>query len=98
MRETTVIRSARDQEQNPYRRLFTYPKWNRLVRVTDQHQLFGRLPEFATWSKTDHERAACAYLLTAKALDSAWGNALPIFAQLYGEGNGVLISGVYRDH
>ena len=92
-----MIREPKVQPADPYDRLFRVPKWNRLIRVTDDHGLFRRLPEFATWTRARHLDAAREYLdrhlITARAYRRAVDSAIA----LYGD-RGPLIAGVVRDH
>lgn len=84
--------------RDPYRRSFSVPKWSRAVRVTDEPRLFRRLPEFATWTKDRHYQMALEYLAIAGATRRMYQDAIDLACELYGNGTGILISGIYRDH
>ncbi len=82
---------------DPYLRQFTYPKWSRTVRVTDEHKLFRYLPEFSSWTKAQHYQEALDALQQARAIDSAYQEAVQDALRTYGS-QGSLISGIVRDH
>lgn len=98
MRDTAALRTARLLETDPYRRQFAFPKWNRYVTVTDEHSLFARLPEFDGWTSAQHEAIARQYAVLSAAERGMWLQLVTIGARTFGDGNGVLISGVYREH
>lgn len=77
---------------------FTVPRWNRPVRVTDDHRLFKHLPEFKDWTKAQHSQRALDYAVMATAVDTTFNRALRQAFALYGNGNGVLVPGCYREH
>lgn len=83
---------------DPYLRSFRVAKWTRFVTVTDVPRLFNRLPEFNGWTKPRHVAIAEDYLALAIISDRMWNATREIAENLYGDGSGVLISGVYRDH
>ena len=85
-------------EPDPYRRRFRMPKWNGPITVTDDHRLFRRLPEFSDWTKARHEGAARDYCAQASSYNQIWRELVDRSLAIYGNGDGVLISGVYRDH
>jgi hypothetical protein len=84
--------------RDPHARTFSMPKWNRGVRVTDDHRIFRRLPEFSGWTKDRHYRVAVDYLAAASVTRDTYQAAINRAFAAYGDGDGVLISGVIRDH
>lgn len=98
MRDTKALQATRAVEPNPYARRFGAPKWSRPITVCDDHRLFARLPEFADWDKTQHENTAVSKLRHAITLRLQYRRAVDDALSTYGDGNGVLISGVVRDH
>lgn len=86
------------EKRDPYKRLFKVAKWNRLIPVTDDHRLFARLPEFAGWTKAKHEQVARDYFNISRIEEGMYGELISLGLRLFGDGNGVLISGVYREH
>ena len=97
MRETNAIRQARAAEVDPYKRRFTWPKWNRTVTVCDVYQLFRHLPEFAGWTRGRHEAIAYDYLAQAIASRRVLADILTRYEKVYGT-QGPLIAGGIRDH
>lgn len=98
MRDTKALQHARLTEPNPYLRRFGLPKWNRSATVTDDHRLFHRLPEFDGWTSAQHETAARDYITAAIEHQKHYRAYASEAFKTYGDGNGVLISGVLRDH
>ncbi len=96
MRDTNALRSARDNERNPYERRFTFPKWTRTVTVLDEHRLFARLPEFSGWSKARHEQTARDYLAAMRDTRTLHNAILAIYERHLGT-DGPLISGGFRE-
>jgi hypothetical protein len=60
--------------------------------------LFHRLPEFSGWTRAQHTAVAREYLELARVTDRMHADTIARMVQTFGDGNGVLISGVYRDH
>jgi hypothetical protein len=88
---------ARNLERGPYDRLFTFPKWNRFVTVRDEPSLFRRLPEFASWTKTQHLDEAYTLRYVADVQEAEAHKDIRSAEQTYGD-HGPLISGGLRDH
>lgn len=82
----------------PYRRLVSVAGWNRPVTVEDTHHAFRGLPEFAGWSKTRHYRAAVSAAYTSEHLRREYDRMVMAALDAHGDGTGVLISGIVRDH
>ncbi|HWH75946.1 MAG TPA: hypothetical protein VNT76_01195 [Candidatus Binatus sp.] len=83
---------------NPYNRRFNVPKWTRQVTVCDVPALFHRLPEFDGWTKAQHIAVSLEYLELARVTDQMHLATIGRMVAAFGDGNGILISGVYRDH
>lgn len=98
MRDTKALQDARTTETDPYRRRFGLPKWNRPATVGDDHRLFARLPEFAGWTKDEHETRATSQLRHSITLHGQWQRQAADALRAFGDGNGVYISGIIRDH
>lgn len=98
MRDTKATRTARDNEGNPYARKFPFRGWSQLVTVLDDHRLMARLPEFQHWTHAQHIDLAIHRLYTARDTRAEYGKAVDHALATFGNGSGVLISGVYRDH
>ena len=81
-----------------YQRTFKVPKWNRFVRVTDVPRLLRSQPEFRDWSPAQHVRLSSEFLALMACYRRLYRDLLKTAEALYGDGNGQLISGVYRDH
>ena|SRR5215467_2722461 len=97
MRETKSLRYSREQETDPYKRRFTWPKWNRTVTVLDVHQLFARLPEFTGWTADRHLQASRDYLNVAHSYRQCQSDLIARGSRLYGD-DGALIAGGFREH
>lgn len=50
------------------------------------------------WTQAEHAAAARWWLQAAAAMHGEWCAAIADAREAHGDGNGVLISGVYRDH
>lgn len=98
MRDTKALQTARESERNPYARRFPYPKWNVTVTVLDEYRLFPRLPEFTGWTHAQHVAVAIEYLTLAHITNGMYGATCDAMIRAFGDGSGVLVSGVYRDH
>lgn len=98
MRDTQAMREARDKEPVPYLRRFAMPGWTVGVTVCEGPKLFRRLPEFSGWTKERHERMATEYATLARITDNMHGALATMMVNVYGDGEGVLISGCYRYH
>jgi hypothetical protein len=84
--------------EDPYRRRFTFPKYNGTVTVLEKPGLMRYLPEFADWSRDMHEITALEYeqaAITARAMHET---ALSGYLRAYGDGDGRFISGGGRVH
>lgn len=95
IRDKQIIGSEFD---SPYHRRLPFPKWNGLISVLQDHRLFARLPEFASWTRDDHYKAAIASLDASERTRQAYKAAIKDAFSVYGEGDGRLISGVVRGH
>ena len=82
---------------DPYRRRFHVPKWNGAVRVTQVPSLFGRLPEFAGWTRVQHKAEAIRLLQASRVQDGIYQRKVRIALKRYGN-HGPLICAVVRDH
>lgn len=98
MRDTKALQDARANEPDPYKRRFGMPKWNRTITVADDHRLFARLPEFAGWTRAEHLARATSQLSHAITCKLQWRRQVETALQAFGDGSGVLISGIVRDH
>lgn len=95
----STMRPQPDQTNpDPYLRTFRFPKWNRFVRATDEPSLLRRMPEFAGWTKQAHHTVAIDFMAQSIARDELWAHQVGEAILRHGDGNGVLISGVYREH
>jgi hypothetical protein len=98
MRDSKALRQARENEPDPYRRRFAVRGWNVAVTVCEEHRLFRALPEFRGWTKDRHQRMADEYATLSRVTDQMYGALTTMMVCTYGDGNGNLISGCYRDH
>lgn len=98
MRDTKALQDARTAEPDPYLRRFGLPKWNRTVTVADVYTLFARLPEFNGWTADDHHTRAVSQLQQSITLHGQWKRLAEDALREFGDGNGVYISGIIRDH
>ena len=96
MRETAAIRANRILESDPYQRRFTWPKWNRLVTVTDVYQLFRSLPEFADWTPARHLQISGDYLAMAQMYRDTAAALIARGEKIYGTDSS-LIAGGFRE-
>ena len=71
--------------------------WTRAITLLDDHRLFRRFPQFASWTKADHVREALYAKATARALDVARIELSTRALSDYGD-QGPDISGCVRDH
>ncbi len=97
MRDTNALKAARDSETDPYRRRFTFPKWNRTVTVTDEPSLFARLPEFTGWTSQRHQNIAHEYAVLSTVEDKMHADIVKRAEAVWGS-HGPLVSGIVRDH
>jgi hypothetical protein len=72
------------------------PKWSRTVTVLDVPKLFPRV--FPELTRTAHKTRAATFLAKSKKFDKVYASLVKKALAQYGDGNGHLISGVYRDH
>lgn len=86
------------ERDHAYARQLRAPGWTGPVSVLQDHRLFKRLPEFAHWTKGDHHGAAIASLHAAERMQEEYARAIDRALAVYGDGSGVLVSGVYRGH
>lgn len=82
----------------PYDRRVSMPKWNGPISVRQDHRVFTRLPEFASWSRSQHAKAALAAAYASQHTTQQYLAAVKDTLAIYGDGSGVLISGIVRDH
>ena len=97
MRDTNALRLARENEPDPYRRRFPFPKWNGTVTVLQKPRLFARLPEFDTWTRERHEQVAREYLNMAACYSATANRLADYFVGVYGT-DSALIAGGFREH
>lgn len=95
MRDTQALRAAREAEIDPYRRRFTWPKWNRTVTAIDVPQLFRRLPEFASWTRARHEALSRAYLDQYLADCAVYADLLTRYERIHGTAGSLISGGFY---
>lgn len=79
-----------------YQQRFKVRGWN--ISPTPLHEPKLMHLVFPGMSKQDHERQARRAIDLAHLYDATWQGAVTQARKLYGEGDGVLIAGVYRDH
>jgi len=83
---------------DPYQRRFRVAKWSVNITVCEEHKLFRCLPEFDGWTKAKHEAASRNFGAQAQATDRQWRSIVDRSLATYGDGDGVLVSGIYRRH
>jgi len=71
--------------------------WTRSITILDDHRLFKRLPQFASWTRDQHLAEANTAMEQASTLDCAYARLVTFALATYGD-HGPLISGVIRDH
>lgn len=96
MREPKSER-ARNLERRPYNRLYTWPKWNRLVTARDVYQVLRRLPEFQGWTKAQHIDEALTFRYVHIVQSGEWLKLVRKAEADYGN-HGSLIAGGLREH
>lgn len=81
-----------------YARRYRVTGWNGtvdacMVPCVLRAEVYGQ-----AWTRDEHDTAAEAWIRIAGDLARMWREVLAIALRDHGEGDGVLISGVYRDH
>lgn len=87
-----------NEYDSPYHRRLPFPTYSGLINVLHDHRLFRRLPEFAYWDKAKHWHAAVETMEAAVRTEQAYQTAIKDALEIYGDGDGRLISGVVREH
>lgn len=82
----------------PYHVRMRMPKWNGPINVLHDHRVMRRLAEFSGWTNDQHVTAALDTMQIASNYRRMWLKTVDAALVTYGNGSGVLISGVYRDH
>lgn len=98
--ETSVrgLRASGTRVLWPDRYARPYYVAGRLTCATDAPGLIRVETAGQTWTREEHETAARAWLQEARGYGNEWAWRSKAAAATYGNGNGILISGVYRDH
>lgn len=90
--------AAKTPYDHPYDVQFTPRwKWNIAISLLDDHRVFALLPQFATWTKADHQREADYAQLAYLHLHHSYGVIAGLALDTYGN-HGSYISGIVRDH
>lgn len=99
--ETTSGKSVMEPDSGPYQQRFRLPKWNIEPTVLMMH---GKPPAhvlnqlFPGWTKEDHAEAAEIMATARDEANREWNKLVQQAVKKHGDGNGHLISGVYREH
>lgn len=72
-------------------------KWSRSFTILDDHRAFRFFPQFASWTKADHQREAEHALRNAITIYAAYVEVADSALHTYGA-HGSLISAIVRDH
>ncbi len=90
-----------EPDQGPYLERFRPPKYNSEVTVLvhpDSVPKAYREQLFPGWTKEDHRAAAQLMSVAAQAAESEWNKLVESSVRRHGNGDGRLISGIYREH
>lgn len=98
--ETSSGKPVLEPTTGPYVERFRLPKWNAELTVLGYVQVpRGHVQRlFPEWTKADHREAAEIMALASDAALAEWNKLVADAVQRYGDGDGRLISGVYREH
>ena len=81
-----------------YEERYRVPKWNSRPRACDTSIAFRREIAGQAWTRDEHDRAAAWWHARAGEFAQGWIVCRDLALQAHGDGDGVLISGVYREH
>ncbi len=98
--ETSSGKPVLEPTTGPYVERFRLPKWNSELTVLGYVQVPRAHAQrlFPGWTKSDHREAAEIMALASDAALAEWNKLVADAVQRYGDGDGRLISGVYREH